>query len=415
MVPDRRIEELDGRIAAILPRFEPTINRYRRLLQERGIYSEIEPTEFSIIPRVITEEEQGRMGSMCREITETAFRMLSDYMEDPSAVPRSPMNDFIRSLPRSQRVFTGVARYDLLKEGSEYKLIEANFTNAAAIRQLTESPALILELFPELKASLARMAPYSFIRRRLQEQGIRNVLILGKNRLEGDLEYLKATLSPVHGAIALEHESDYTRVSFDPRPCFGGERFDAVYPRYLSGVDGKGDALLSYRDLVERILTSGALVLDSWLTILLEDKDLRCLSRKNPRLEGYIPGSYDAAQMKGLSDYSDYVLKIRDLHGGKGVVVAPASVDIQDAVLQKRVYTNKYPVMTTYGNRGNATYDTGVHVSYVYDSVGRRLLAFDLAGFISRFSLAGDVVNISQGGGIIPVLVESRTLPQAQA
>ena len=50
--------------------------------------------------------------------------------------------------------------------------------------------------------------------------------------------------------------------------------------------------------------------------------------------------------------------------------------------------------------------DLAVHVSYRYDVARRELLACEVTGYFSRFTLVGGKVNLCTGGGIVPVLSE---------
>ena len=59
-----------------------------------------------------------------------------------------------------------------------------------------------------------------------------------------------------------------------------------------------------------------------------------------------------------------------------------------------------------HGHRGAAVTDLAVHVSYRYDVAARRLHTAEIAGWFSRFSLTGGIVNLCAGGGIVPVLSE---------
>jgi hypothetical protein len=45
-------------------------------------------------------------------------------------------------------------------------------------------------------------------------------------------------------------------------------------------------------------------------------------------------------------------------------------------------------------------------VSFDYHFRDRRLLACSVSGYLSRYAPEGDIVNISRGGGVLPVLVE---------
>jgi hypothetical protein len=139
--------------------------------------------------------------------------------------------------------------------------------------------------------------------------------------------------------------------------------------------------------------------------MLLEDKDLRFLSKYNSKLKEVIPEIYDVSELK-LDDYSDYVLKLKDTHCGKGVIISPKDIENKEnAILEERIYANLYPVYTIEGNNGKAPYDTGVYISYHYD-MRKGLEKFEVSGYLTRFSLKSDIVNLSRGGGLIPVLIE---------
>jgi len=55
---------------------------------------------------------------------------------------------------------------------------------------------------------------------------------------------------------------------------------------------------------------------------------------------------------------------------------------------------------------GTVTHDLATHVSYEYDLDRRELVHCEVSGYLARYAPTGDVVNLSQGGGVIPVLVE---------
>jgi hypothetical protein len=77
-----------------------------------------------------------------------------------------------------------------------------------------------------------------------------------------------------------------------------------------------------------------------------------------------------------------------------------------DYVLQERIPIDRMRVRSLLGFEGVASYDIAVHISFDYNLRSRSLLACTVSGYPSRYAPHGDVVNISQGGGVIPVLVE---------
>jgi hypothetical protein len=105
----------------------------------------------------------------------------------------------------------------------------------------------------------------------------------------------------------------------------------------------------------------------------------------------------------------EIVLKRRHDHGGEGVVVGPAALPLteqEDWLVQERVRMDRLAVRTLAGFEGTVSHDLALHVCYDYDLLRRELVHCEVSGYLARFARSGDVVNISQGGGVIPVLVE---------
>jgi hypothetical protein len=103
------------------------------------------------------------------------------------------------------------------------------------------------------------------------------------------------------------------------------------------------------------------------------------------------------------------VLRRRHDHGGEGVVVGPASLPEphgDEWLVQERLRATRIPVTTLLGFTGTVTHDIATHVSYEYDLARRELVHCEVSGYLARFAFTGDVVNLSQGGGVIPVLME---------
>ncbi|MDP2925803.1 MAG: hypothetical protein Q8N99_05520 [Nanoarchaeota archaeon] len=409
---DRVIESLDERVSILNGRLEQSMQVFLKELIERGSYTYDDPTSISIIPRIISRDEHRRIGKMCTDLTRAAFYRLSEYLEDRTKIPGSKLNDFLKTLPIGQRVLTGSARYDFLKQGEDYKLVEMNFVNIGALRECTESSAAILGLFPDLQDDFYYLSPVRFMRKRLLEQEINSAIILTRDDYSDqpsdapDRPYIDEKTTTIDTAIV--HERDYKNIGFkNGKLVYQGRAYKGVIPKHLSGSNGAEDPIYKYKDFLLNILNSDVHVFDNWLAMFMEDKDLRFLSRQDPRVAQFLPEIVDVTGFNGRGGLSDWVLKIRDTHCGRGVIISPNRADlVDDAILQKRVYANRHPVNTVHGEVGNGIYDTGVHVSYSYDIEKRQLTVCEVAGYLTRFSLNSDIVNISQGGGLIPTLIE---------
>jgi hypothetical protein len=103
------------------------------------------------------------------------------------------------------------------------------------------------------------------------------------------------------------------------------------------------------------------------------------------------------------------VLKRKHEHGGEGVWMSPVDLPQDhrgDYILQERIAMNQTRVKSLRGFEGVVSYDVAAHVNYDYDLRSQRLLSCRVSGYLSRYAPQGDIVNISKGGGLIPVLVE---------
>jgi len=403
---ERKLDIPDSRIMEKLAYLEASVPDFKRRLNHEKLDSVDDPTEVSIIPRIISSGEREELYRLSRDIVSASFKALDSFLEDPSRVRSSPMNDFVLGLPFDQNRFSGVGRLDFLKEGDDYKLIENNFVYIGSWRYIVETNRIWSEMFGDEVGRFGSASPVDSAKKKVQERGVENVLLLCKDEIVGAPWFLRREFSPLETGIITEEEYDLLRIGGSGKLEFKGREYDSVYPRAFSGSKGMEDDLVKYQDVVRRILGSRSFVFDSWQTILIEDKDLRFLLDADPSLEGYLPETLDVEDVWG-EDLSRYVLKRRDLHSGRGISMSPRSVDgVDNAVIQEKVNANRYPVLTNYGHQGDAIYDTGVHVAYTFNRETKELEEFELAGVLSRFSLDGEIVNMCQGGGMIPTFEE---------
>lgn len=252
-------------------------------------------------------------------------------------------------------------------------------------------------------------SPIDFSVKRHKELGLEKVILLSEDDINGAPNFVKKELSPLD--VEIVSKKDYDKMLIEPNKkiVYQGKKFDSLYPRCLSGSEGFNGEFKEQSGLIKRMLESNTFVFDNWKTILIEDKDLSFLTDINQNIKDYLPKLLNVEQAKELNDLSNYVLKLKDLHSGRGVIISPNSLDgvPDNSVIQERIFPNKYLVLTNYGNEGYAVYDTGVHVAYTFDIKKNKLEKFDVAGILSRFSLNPDgIVNMCQGGGMIPTFVD---------
>lgn len=404
-----QIDKIDKRILKKFSHLEKDLHLFRDRLLERGLDSEEDPTEISVIPRIVSREEYSQIEKMSKEVTETSFKTLNRFLDNPSLITSSPMNDYIKSLPSNQKLISGVGRLDFLKEKEDYKLIENNFVYIGSWRYLIEAADIWKNLFGKGFEELRSDSPIHFAKKRHEELGLEKVLLITNNLTEGAPRFMRKQLFPLDTHIATREDYSKIEIRNGEKVHFDGVEIDSVYPRALSGSEGFVGEFYDQREFIRGLVNSESFIFDNWKTILIEDKDLRFLTNLNPNLKKYIPENINVGEGENLKDLSNYVLKIKDLHSGRGVIVSPNSLEgiPSDAILQKKVFTNKYPVLTNYGNSGDALYDTGVHVSYTFDRSKDKLVNFDVAGLLTRFTLNKDgLVNMCRGGGMIPTFRE---------
>jgi hypothetical protein len=252
--------------------------------------------------------------------------------------------------------------------------------------------------------------PTDAFRRQLDRHGCKTLALLTK---DNDREYvtpwldrilIQEQLAPVEVLIIPRAEWD----GFAATPCglsFHGKKIDAIYPRELTWRPSIEEGI----DLCRFFLDTGVRCYDHWGLVLIEDKDLRFLTDQDPSLAPCIPKTWSLGEQPADLPPDRIVLKRRHDHGGEGVFVGPAAYPTDNHeqwLVQERVTMNRLPVRSLLGFEGLAAHDVATHVCFDYDLARRALIHCEVSGYLARYAPAGDVVNISLGGGVIPVLVE---------
>jgi len=386
-------------------RLAESISAFDAKLRETRVYATEDPIDVSLLPQMLSQEEHARTSHVCKSVIEAAFAVLADYLSDRARPPKLPFNDQLLSLPRPKRDLIGNVRMDFLPHDGKLSLIELNFVNVSGIEYATQAASSLQEVVREY-ARCDVLRPVHAMKRRLLEDDVSSLLILTKDNpnpnSKNDWEMIAERLAPEIHATAIPRARYHDLRFKDRLPYLDGVAYDAVYLRTLDGPETIGQDLL----FCKRLLSSNAIIYDNPQTMLLEDKDLRVISERNPELREYLPKIYDPQAVPAVIDIKDLVLKVRDAHSGKGVFFNPEHVNIPGAILQEKILADSRYVVTVQGNKGHATADLAVHCSYRYDLHRRMLKRFEIGGYFSRFSLTGPVVNLCQGGGIIPVLMQ---------
>jgi len=403
---ERAIRELDGDIARLVAGLDPA--RYLRKLTDLLYYDPREPYDASLVPLVITAERHAAYQRAVERICGAALSAFAARKERGGPAADS-FERLLLDLPVRHDLISGNARFDFLEEGERLRLVEMNFVGVGTTGHSHQPAIALLECLPALKDRYRCLHPVDAFRGQLARHGIRTLALLTK---DNDRDYygswldrliIARGLKPIRAFILPRREWPALRPAADGL-WFHRTRIDAVYPRELTWRPSIEEGAEWCRFFLE----SGARCFDHWSLILVEEKDLRFLLPHDPGVADYLPRTWTPAEHPPDLPLSECVAKRRHEHAGDGVEIAPARLPGDDGltILQERVRTNRTFVRSVFGFEGLVTYDVAAHVSFDYDLRARRLRACTVSGYLSRYAPSGDVVNISQGGGVLPVLVE---------
>jgi hypothetical protein len=372
-----------------------------------------EPCDMSLVPRVVTVERAAELAGICRRIVAASLGRVLDIQagrEPADGVPLAWLAGLVGEPPRE---LFGNVRLDFLLEHGRPRLLEGGWVNLSAVDYAPQAALALLDCEPALAAAFRVERPAKRMRQRLLEQGVRRLAILVKEDrtvyAANDVALIADVLAPIETVVVAEPE--FATLRGDAGCIHVGEQAcDGVYLRALDGPAAfTGRHAASNRRTLERLLASGVAFHDHPLTLLAEDKDLAWLVDRDPTLADVVPRTCPPTDVPP-ADVAGWVLKLRDRHSGEGVFLEPAEIrphwDDPGAILQERIHPDRFPVHTVHGHAGMAVADLAVHVSYRYDAERRTLVTTEIAGYFSRFSLAGGKVNLCTGGGIVPVLSE---------
>jgi hypothetical protein len=382
---------------------------FRTALVERMFCAADDVRDVALAPLVISRAEHARFELAARRICAAALAAFASR-RDPSRFAGDPFQRLIQGLPVRQGVIAGNARFDFLPTASGPRLVELNFVGVGTTARPHQAARAVLDCLPDLESVYHVLRPTDAFARQLGRLGCRTLALLTK---DNDREYvtpwldrllIQRQLAPVEVLIVPRRE--WAAFATDGRGLtFRGRPIDAIYPRELTWRTSIEEGIEQCRFFLE----SGATCLDHWGLVLVEDKDLGLLLEQDPGLVDLVPRTWALGRQPATLPPSELVLKRRHDHGGEGVVVGPATLPTDaggEWLVQERLRGPRIPVSTLEGFAGTVTHDIATHVCYEYDLVRGELRHCEVSGYLARFAVAGDVVNLSQGGGVIPVLVE---------
>ncbi|MFM1903820.1 MAG: hypothetical protein RLZZ440_1720 [Planctomycetota bacterium] len=385
---------------------------FRNRLVERMFCEAHDLRDVSLMPLVIGRDEHARYETAARRVCAAALGAFAERRH-PDRFSGDAFQQLIQGLPVRQRLVCGNARFDFLPTADGPRLVELNFVGVGTTARPHQTAAALLDCLPELRSGYRALAPTAAFGRQLAALGCRRLALLTK---DNDREYgtpwldrllIQRQLAPTEVLIVPRLEWDGF-VTDGTNLTFRGLPIDCIYPRELTWRSSIEEGI----DHCRFFLESGALCLDHWGLILVEDKDLRFLLDQDPSLTDILPRTWSLADRPTGLPLEDLVLKRRHDHGGEGVIVGPTQLPQADQaawLVQERVRMDRLPLRSLLGFEGTVAYDVATHVSFTYDLERRTLETCELSGYLARYAPAGDVVNLSQGGGVIPVLVEGAT------
>ncbi len=369
--------------------------------------------DVALDPLVISRQEHAAYEAAARRITAAALAAYADR-RDPATFAGDAFQRLVQSLPGRRGRIVGNARLDFLPTPAGPRLLELNFVGVGTTARPHQAALALLDCRPELAAGHRVLLPTDAFGRQLARLGCRTLALLTK---DNDREYgtpwldrllIQRQLAPVEVLIVPRREwDDFT--SDTSGLAFRGQPIDAIYPRELTWRSSIEAGIGQCRFFLE----SPAVCFDPWGLILVEDKDLQFLIEQDATLTDLVPRTWSLGEQPSEIPPGELVLKGRHDHGGEGVIVGPETLpntDRDDWLVQERLRGPRIPVRSLLGFSGTVTHDLALHVAYEYDLLRRELVHCEVSGYLSRFAPAGDVVNLSQGGGVIPVLVERTIL-----
>jgi hypothetical protein len=406
---------VDPRVAFLADADPATRRRFLDAAIARLAYDrrDPEPCDLSIVPRVVTRAGGAAIAEAARRVVEASLAWALDTHASARPVPGYSL-DWVRGeVVRPPAELVGDVRLDFLVAGGRLRLLEAGWVNLSAFDYAPQAALALLDAVPALATDFHVERPVMAMRRRLLERGVRRLAILVKEEhtvyAANDFALIAEALAPIETLVVAEPA--YALLAPAGRGLrLGDVPLDAVYLRALDGPDAfAGRHAASNRATLRLLLGSDVLLHDHPLMLLAEDKDLGFLVERDPALADIVPATARPAEIDP-TDAARWVLKLRDRHSGSGVFLDEEAMRARwhdpAAILQERIVPDPLPVTTVHGHRGAAVADLAVHVSYRYDVAARRCLVAEVAGYFSRFSLTGGIVNLCAGGGIVPVLSE---------
>ena len=476
-------------------------------------------------PLVFTAKKDREISSFTSELCSTLMRMLFDP-EIQDFYPRSGLNEVLLQLQKqssksSVHTIPFGFRLDFMQDHNNFYLIEINAVNYCAMCDITPPTRALMKVHPELRQTLGYRDVVQSKTDHLGKFG-RNVGIVWystetKRRLkeaepeEFENQYFLDQAKNLDISIISSNEVKHIELDKDNRLVYKGNVIDSAWIRYPATLS----SVLKAIDFVEMLYRTKTPIYDHPRNMLLEDRNLLAMlcdrefveryCNRSEELMSHIPATSRLSpnlipMIRNNPDAS--VVKMSDLHAGKGVYIGNSIKNLLDFLegkaqndrnllemlsdkefverylntqqanrlkhmlktaksaqssaneiensagkegictrsdasnltkyledkiqeyrkgkleqikdigryfLQQRIAPYELDVDAISGRGGKAITDFAVYASGFHNIPSKRTYT-KIEGYLSRFQFKGDrmITNISQGGGVIPVLVEKR-------
>jgi len=432
-------EELPKEISAFFNDSDYQLKRDKFIerLKKNNAYEDDAILNVSFLPRVIPRNYLEKV----HQITKLFFKIFTsllykDTSQVTNSIPPSRHNSFLLdrlNILNHLADSTGLVRFDFAVEGpptpdNPPKLLEINVLGVGGMSYGELSTKALIETIPELSRFDPKLNPLEFLIYQLNGQGKQvvaitkewpnfryspclDIALLLKRSRKNSFNLYEVPRENL-GILSFRNKKLYLNLEGELVPV------DCVYLRNL---DQTGD-VIQHEDFIRQLLSSDVKINDSYVLQLIENKGfLATLADKSFRMQ-YLTREEDriisgtileSRVVDGIFTPSPgrlYVLKDLDEDGGRGVHFPDDVLKFikslrhpSNLLMQEKIRLNSLNVDTMWYGRKEAIVDLGIYVAY--SIIGGELIYANLAGILSRGGINNNLVNISKGGTIVPVLL----------
>ncbi|HLD89085.1 MAG TPA: hypothetical protein VI894_02665 [Candidatus Nanoarchaeia archaeon] len=381
-------------------------------------------------PHIISQNLHQKIRTAMKHLTEVLVR--AAYENSFEDYPSSDLVNAIRAITDkkpAKKIIPFSMRVDCLPFQDGLKIIEINAVQYGAYGDAAILSKSLEQANPELNEQLCYISPVQSHIDHFKKFGKNFVLLYSNRELDAEDKYLIAEckeqgLNPV---VIKEREIEEYLHFKDGKLCLrtnGRIPVDFVFFKCISTLG----SITQRADFLEELLNSQTLMYDSPVHNAFEDRNLLALFGNYDFIKNYSPDYNGNGTLRGmllpLDKIADaahkvrknpglYVVKVNNVHAGKGVFVGEEitknldELKKKDSLVQERIPPAVTEVNPINGEKENAIYDISVYVIGTYNP-GTKAIWSDVGGYLSRYqplSSGSQKTNIHQNGGMIPVMI----------